>query len=280
MARIRTIKPQFFMDEKVASLSHSCALFFVGLWTIADDEGKFRNSPRQLHLMMPIFETRHVQRWLMELTCNGQLRISEDSCWYQVVNWRHQRISKVIQPLVKAAEIKWKPVSIPNPDDTGRRSVDARNGKERNRKGKDSLTGRRSGLRAAEPPKEQLAPLATTAEPSSPVKDFIAVYCDAFKARYGTWPTVGKKGAGIARRIVAEVGIAKAKLCAQAYVAMGDAWFLTRNHDLATLESNLTKVAAYADTGQTITSAGARQAELYSHNAAVVDAMLREDGAS
>jgi len=112
------------------------------------------------------------------------------------------------------------------------------------------------------------------------VKDFIAVYCDAFKSRYGTWPTVGKKGAGIARRIVAEVGFEKAKLCAQAYVAMGDAWFLTRNHDLATLESNLTKVAAYADTGQTITSAGARQAELYSHNAAVVDAMLREDGAS
>lgn len=39
MARIRSIKPDFFTSETVASLPLSARLTFIGLWTYADDNG-------------------------------------------------------------------------------------------------------------------------------------------------------------------------------------------------------------------------------------------------
>lgn len=39
MARIRTIKPEFWDDEKVGTLSFMERLLFIGMWTFADDEG-------------------------------------------------------------------------------------------------------------------------------------------------------------------------------------------------------------------------------------------------
>ena len=39
MARIRSIKPEFFTSEVVASLPLSARLTFIGLWTYVDDNG-------------------------------------------------------------------------------------------------------------------------------------------------------------------------------------------------------------------------------------------------
>lgn len=42
MARIRTIKPDFFADEDIATLPPEARLLFVGTWLFADDEGLVR----------------------------------------------------------------------------------------------------------------------------------------------------------------------------------------------------------------------------------------------
>ena len=39
MARIRSIKPDFFTSEKIAALRLSARLTFIGLWTYVDDNG-------------------------------------------------------------------------------------------------------------------------------------------------------------------------------------------------------------------------------------------------
>jgi hypothetical protein len=39
MARIRSIKPDFFQSEKIATLPLSTRLLFIGMWTHADDNG-------------------------------------------------------------------------------------------------------------------------------------------------------------------------------------------------------------------------------------------------
>lgn len=55
MARIRTIKPEFFRNEQVASVSPLAALLFPGLWTVADRNGRLRDRPRQLMAdLMPL----------------------------------------------------------------------------------------------------------------------------------------------------------------------------------------------------------------------------------
>lgn len=44
--RIRTIKPEFWVSESMGRLSRDARLIFVGLWSLADDYGRFRADPR------------------------------------------------------------------------------------------------------------------------------------------------------------------------------------------------------------------------------------------
>ena len=48
MARIRTIKPEFWTDKKIIRLSRDARLFFIGLWNFADDNGVLEADPLQL----------------------------------------------------------------------------------------------------------------------------------------------------------------------------------------------------------------------------------------
>ena len=49
MPRIRTIKPEFWTDSKLArGLTRDQRLLYIGLWNQADDKGRFRASARML----------------------------------------------------------------------------------------------------------------------------------------------------------------------------------------------------------------------------------------
>ncbi len=48
VARIRSIKPQFWLDEDLATLAPFARLLYIGLWNHADDRGVFQYRPRRL----------------------------------------------------------------------------------------------------------------------------------------------------------------------------------------------------------------------------------------
>lgn len=48
MARIRSIKPDFFTDGEIGELGFAARLFFIGLWCHADREGRLEDKPKQL----------------------------------------------------------------------------------------------------------------------------------------------------------------------------------------------------------------------------------------
>lgn len=48
MARIRSLKPEFWVSEQVAECSTSARLTFVGLWTFSDDRGVHPAKPKTL----------------------------------------------------------------------------------------------------------------------------------------------------------------------------------------------------------------------------------------
>lgn len=48
MGRIRSIKPEFFTSETLASVSRDSRLLFIGLWPIADDYGCLLDIPRRI----------------------------------------------------------------------------------------------------------------------------------------------------------------------------------------------------------------------------------------
>lgn len=50
MARIRTIKPEFFTSEDIVSLTPLARVFYVALWCEADREGRLEWKPRTLKM--------------------------------------------------------------------------------------------------------------------------------------------------------------------------------------------------------------------------------------
>ena len=52
MARIRTVKPEFWTDEKVVECSIPARLLFIGLFNFANDMGCLERSPKRLKMQI------------------------------------------------------------------------------------------------------------------------------------------------------------------------------------------------------------------------------------
>lgn len=67
MARIRSVKPEFFRHEKLQELGPLSMLIFSGLWTQCDKAGRFAWKPRQLKLDILPFITFDMEVELTKL---------------------------------------------------------------------------------------------------------------------------------------------------------------------------------------------------------------------
>ena len=73
MARIRTIKPEFFLHDRLAELSPLHRLLFVGLWTQADREGRLKDRPRRIQVAVLPYDEADVDAMLDDLHRGGFL---------------------------------------------------------------------------------------------------------------------------------------------------------------------------------------------------------------
>jgi len=67
MARARNIKPSFFTNEQLAECSSWARLLFIGLWTIADREGKLEDRPKRIKIELLPYDDCNVDELLDEL---------------------------------------------------------------------------------------------------------------------------------------------------------------------------------------------------------------------
>lgn len=112
MARIRSIKPEFFMHEDLAELSPVHRLLFIGLWTLADREGRLEDRPRRIKAGLFPWDDLDVEGMLEDLAAGGFLvRYEADGmrCIAIPTFARHQR------PHVReaASELPAPPESLP-----------------------------------------------------------------------------------------------------------------------------------------------------------------------
>lgn len=56
MARIRTVKPEFFQHDGLSTLSIAHRYLFIGLWTQADREGRMSDRPGRLRIAIMPYE--------------------------------------------------------------------------------------------------------------------------------------------------------------------------------------------------------------------------------
>jgi hypothetical protein len=108
MARIRTIKPEFWEDEDIGKLPIPCRLFFIGCWSFADDYGVIKaNAALLKSQIFPYDENLRVSeikkwigalvdaRMLIPIILDGDKKRPAEESYYIIRTFRsHQVLDK------------------------------------------------------------------------------------------------------------------------------------------------------------------------------------------
>lgn len=125
MARIRTIKPDFFTSEDIVALSPYARLFYIALWCEADREGRFSWKPTTFKLRYFPGDAVDVQALGKELIDRGLVVLYGAGLAYIPTFLDHQHVNP-----------RETPSSLPTPDASPRvdhasgRDSDAQGGRE------------------------------------------------------------------------------------------------------------------------------------------------------
>lgn len=100
MARIRTIKPEFWTSEQVADCSLTARLLFIGIWNFSDDHGVHPASIRRLKMELfpsDSISDDEIEALIHELLTAKLLNAYQvnGKGYWQVTGWaKHQKIEK------------------------------------------------------------------------------------------------------------------------------------------------------------------------------------------
>lgn len=99
MARIRSIKPEFWSSEQVMECSPIARLMFIGLWNFCDDGGNHVASIKTIKAeIFPAddIDSANVRRMLDELSSNGLIEFytAENKEFLHITGWKHQKIDQ------------------------------------------------------------------------------------------------------------------------------------------------------------------------------------------
>lgn len=115
MARLRTVKPEFWTDERVGEVSVTARLLFIATWNFADDHGGLDRSAKQLKAQAfpydnidcePLVQELLKARLLIEYEVGGKK-------YLHIKGFRtHQKVEKPGRPRVPIYEEKATPHRI------------------------------------------------------------------------------------------------------------------------------------------------------------------------
>lgn len=93
MARARNIKPGFFKNEQLVEHDFGTRLLFIGLWTLADREGRLEDRPKRIKMELFPADDYNVEKGLNELAKSGfiQRYTVGEARYILIINFlRHQ----------------------------------------------------------------------------------------------------------------------------------------------------------------------------------------------
>lgn len=134
MARIRTIKPEFFTSDDVCALSPLARLLFIGCWCEADREGRLEWRPRTLKRKYLPEDDCDADAVCSELVSRGLIVLYEQGFAYvsgfakhQVINLREAQ-SKLPEPPAVTCNAHASPAITPGKGKEGKGKEEQPNG--------------------------------------------------------------------------------------------------------------------------------------------------------
>lgn len=129
MARIRTIKPEFFTSEDIVALSPMARLLYVATWCEADREGRLSWKPKTMKMRYFPADDCDIDALARELHASGLVTLYGDGLAYIPSFARHQHVNP------REAQS-----SLPSPekarvDDASARVSDAQVGRKEGKEG-------------------------------------------------------------------------------------------------------------------------------------------------
>lgn len=122
MARIRSLRPEFWSDRKMADLSPLARLLYMALWNYCDDAGRGRYLPKQIAGFAFPFEEVDIPSLLSELIRNGRINVYEvaGELFFCIPTWpKHQKPQNASQTRIP------EPPHPPSSNGVGRGSRDS-----------------------------------------------------------------------------------------------------------------------------------------------------------
>jgi hypothetical protein len=181
VARIRSIKPEFFTDDELAELPPLARLLFIGLWTQADKAGRLKDKPIRIKTSVLPYDDCDCDALLQALADAGFIirYTVGDSAYIEVVNFAtHQRFNNESDSTIP-------PVS----EDYVSTSVGLIHGREG--KGRE---GREGNTRAEKPPPMSNFPpcFSDEVEREGVSASFRGHLLRDLEGYAGTWPSIPK----------------------------------------------------------------------------------------
>ena len=298
MARIRTIKPEFWTSEQVMECSTTSRLLFIGMWNFCDDAGNHPAAYRTLKAeVFPAddFTALQVEALVSELIAAGLVEEYEadGKRYWHVTGWHHQRIEKP---------------NFKHPTHENRRPVEERSTPEGKCKGigegrdvdpsgapvesadkRPQISGPAAPMPAEvdspaidgellpdpkpKPPAKQQQAESTSAEQEA-CRATWAAYADAYEQRYGVAPIRNAKVNAAIKGFTRRVGSDESPGVARYYLQHQDAFYARKCHDTGLMHQDAEKLRTEWATQRQVTGVTARQQERAGTMLSAVDRIL------
>lgn len=230
MARSRNIKPGFFTNDELAELPALTRLLFIGLWTIADRDGRIEDRPKKIRAEVMPYDECDPDAMLRALHERGfifRYVVGGMGC-IQIVNWaKHQnphvkeQASTMQAPDMSGA----KPVQVPAeekpcPEDAGLIPSLLIPDSSPEKTSPDAAAAAPSAKKARKPKTDVEAPTTETWNS----------YSLAYERRYGTEPLRNAKVNAILLKFVGLVPAGDAPEVAAFYVRHNQNLYINAKH--------------------------------------------------
>lgn len=107
------------------------------------------------------------------------------------------------------------------------------------------------------------------------VSKFTAIYCDAFKDRYGVFPEIRGKDIGIVKHWAKDFSLEKFERIVAGYFSLPDALLVKRKHPTELLSAKLNEITVFIESGKFTTNKQAQQADEMASNMALLEKVRR-----